>query len=285
MILKQCYLTHNDCYAFPTKIRGTPTGIVIHDTAGGNPYIKRYVQPRSDNPNMAEILSDLGVNPNGNDWNRSQSKGESSRYACVHAFIGLNKRDVIETYNTLPYDDCCWGVGSGKKGSFNFNPAARIQFEICDDGYKSEEYFYAVFKEAAEYCAYLCSLFGFGVGQICNHHEAYKMGYGGNHSDTDVWMKKFGRDMNWFRNEVQKIIDEVKDMTPAETQALIDKNKEKVYHYWNELPGWAYAPMKALYDNGYFSGRSASDLDLNETLMRSLVCMASALKKNGIINY
>lgn len=285
MILKRCYLTHNDCYAYPTFINGAPTGIVVHDTGAGNPYIKRYVQPRDDNLDKDIILADLGKNTADNHWNKSQSAGESSRYACVHAFIGKNDAGVIEVYETLPYDICCWGVGDGTKGSYNYNPTARIQFEICDDGYKSKKYFIACMQAAAEYCAYLCKMFGFGVSQICNHHESYKAGYGGNHSDTDVWMAKFGVDMNWFRQQVQKELDKEEDMTEAEVQALIDKNKEKVYHYWNEIPGWAYAPLRAMYDKGYFAGASPSDLNIGRTKLECNVQMAAILKAQGILNY
>src|SRR5574344_1125771 len=151
MILKRCYLTHNDCYSKPTYINGDPTGIVVHDTGAGNPWIKRYVQARDDNPDMDAINADLGINTNRNDWNKSQSAGESDRWACVHAFIGKNAAGDTNVYETLPYDICCWGVGAiayDKYGnevdpkskyvdhwgpSYNYNPQARIQFEICDD--------------------------------------------------------------------------------------------------------------------------------------------------------
>lgn len=287
MILKQCLLTKNECYIRHTPIKGAkPTGIVVHDTAGGNPWLKRYVQPSEDTPNAAEVLKDLGKNTGGNDWNQYHPGGKQK---CVHAFIGKNAAGVVEVYQTLPYDICCWGVGDGSKGSYNWNPRARIQFEICDDyknGKNTKEYFDAAFRAAIEYCAYLCNLFGLDVSQICNHHEAWKQGYGCNHSDTDTWMAIYGKNMDWFRAEVQKELDkEDEDVTKEEVQAMIDASAEKVYHYWNQLPGWAYAPIMALYQNGYFSGRSTTDLDLNETLMRSLVCMASALKKNGIIDY
>jgi len=85
--------------------------------------------------------------------------------------------------------------------------------------------------------------------------------------------------------EVQAMIDASAAEILKQTQKMIDASKEKVYNYWNQLPDWAYAPMMALYKNGYFSGRSTTDLDLNETLMRASVELANALKKQGIINY
>ena len=315
MILKKCYLTHNDCYSKPTLIKGAPTGIVVHDTGAGNPWLKRYVQAREDDPRMAEINADLGVNSYDNHWNKSQSAGESTRWACVHAFIGKNAAGEIETYQTLPFDYCCWGVGSGSKGSYNFNPTARLQFEICDDGYRDEAYFRAAMREAQEFCAYLCLQFGFGVDRITDHQGAYQEGYGGNHSDIRTWCKAFGitDPVGWFRGEVQKIIDAQDDdlpITPEDLKefdemksrvaALEDRAAElekavaghdvqlKVFHYWKtiekELP-WAYKPLRALYDAGFFAGESASDLNVCRVKIETLVSLAAALKKMGVIEY
>lgn len=206
MNLKQCILTANDCYKQGTKItNGRPTGIVVHSTGANNPYIKRYVQPLKTDANYAEIIADLGVNLYGNHWNKSAA--EMGRSTCVHAFIGKTASGEIATYQTLPFDICCWGVGSGPKGSYNYNPTARVQFEICEDDLTDENYFNAVFKEAIEFSAYLCKTYGFGVDKISSHHESYLQGYGNNHADCDHWLKKFGKTMDWFRAEVQKLLD------------------------------------------------------------------------------
>lgn len=206
MNLKQCILTANDCYKQGTKITdGRPTGIVVHSTGANNPYIKRYVQPLKTDFNYNEIIDDIGVNQYGNHWNKSAA--EMGRSTCVHAFIGKTSNGEIATYQTLPFDICCWGVGRGPKGSYNYNPTARVQFEICEDDLTDENYFNAVFKEAIEFCAYLCRLYGFGVDKISSHHEAHLQGYGNNHADCDHWLKRFGKSMDWFRAEVQTLLD------------------------------------------------------------------------------
>ena len=64
-----------------------------------------------------------------------------------------------------------------------------------------------------------------------------------------------------------------------------EKMAEKTYHYWTELPEWAYAPVKALYDAGFFRGASPADLNLSQTKMECLVIMARAFRKAGWINY
>lgn len=78
---------------------------------------------------------------------------------------------------------------------------------MCEDDLTDETYFNAVMKEAQEFCAYLCKKFGFGVDKISSHHESYLQGYGGNHGDPENWLKPFGKTMDWFRSEVQKLLD------------------------------------------------------------------------------
>lgn len=207
MILKECMLIKNDCYIKGEKMTDNmPTGIVVHSTGANNKTLKRYVQPVESQAYYDEIIKDIGKNIYDNHWNHSAE--EMGRSTCVHAFIGINAAGTIETYQTLPFDVCCWGVGTGNKGSYNYNPTARVQFEICEDDLTDESYFNAAMKEAQEFCAFLCYKYGFGVEKICSHKEAYAEGYSGsNHGDPDHWLAKFGKNMDWFRQEVNKILD------------------------------------------------------------------------------
>lgn len=197
MEIKKCLLTKNSCYKKAKKI--TPKGIVVHSTGANNTSLKRYVQPDDGL---------LGVNKNNNHWNRS------GLAKCVHAFIGKDKNGNVRVYQTLPYNYACWGVGSGKKGSYNYKPAY-IQFEICEDNLKNKEYFTEVFDVAAEYCAYLVEKYKLSIDNIVSHQEAYKKGYGSNHGDCDHWLKKFGKDMDWFRNEVKAKLGEATETKPT----------------------------------------------------------------------
>ena len=202
MTLKECLLIENPCYKAGKKMTGNkPTGIVVHSTGANNKTLKRYVQPVAGQSYYNTVIADIGKNAYGNHWNTAGTN------LCVHAFIGTNTLGKVETYQTLPFDVCCWGVGKGKNGSYNYNPTARVQFEICEDGLKDEVYFNAAMREAIEFCAHLCKKYGLTSSDICSHAEAYKAGYGSNHGDPDHWLKKFGKDMNWFRAEVDKLLN------------------------------------------------------------------------------
>lgn len=264
MILKQCILTQNDCYKKHEAISGKPTGIVVHSTGAPNKTLKRYVQPVSGDAKYNEIMADLGKNKYDNHWNHS--KVEMGRSVCVHAFIGVNDNDTVETYQTLPFDICCWGCGSGRNGSYNFNPTARIQFEICEDDLGDKTYFNEAFREAIEFCAYLCKNYSIPVERISSHAEANSEGFGSNHGDCDYWLKKYGLSMDWFRNEVNKILDAAiaaeakkndeagKSGTMFKVQVGAYKNRANAMEMCDALKAKGFKPY-LVYENELFKVR------------------------------
>lgn len=185
------YATKNDCYKIKQPIN--PVGIVLHSTGANNPYLKRYV----------DCKSECGINLYGNHWNNPSSKiGD----VCVHSFIGYDKNKKVRVANILPYNYACWGCGSGSKGSYNYNPTGHIQIELCEDGLWDSAYFNEVFRVAAEYCAMLCKKFSLSPDTIVSHAEAHKKGYASNHADCDHWFKKHGKTMGDFRSLVASML-------------------------------------------------------------------------------
>lgn len=189
MEIIQAYQTKNRCYKSAKK--ANHIGILVHSTGAVNKTLKRYV----DSPER------LGVNKYNNTWNNSETD------KCVHAFIGLDKNDEVIVAQTLPYEYACWGCGKGKNGSYNRDPVAHIQFEICQGSDTDNGYYSKAIKVAEEYCAYLCERFGWNASNIVSHREAAIKGYASNHSDPDSWMKEFGDSMSKFRARVQKRLD------------------------------------------------------------------------------
>lgn len=186
----KAHAVKNLCYIAAQKM--VPQGIVVHSTGANNPYLKRYV----------DSADEVGVNRNRNHWNTATPDG---RKVCVHAFIGYDKNNQIRVAEILPLNICCWGVGKGKKGSYNTNPAY-IQFEICEDNLTNQAYYKKAFAVAAEYCAELCREYNISIDNIVGHYEAYRLGYGSNHSDPEHWMKNFGETMEDFRKQVSEIL-------------------------------------------------------------------------------
>jgi len=219
---------------------------VVHSTGANNPNLKRYV----------DAPSEVGVNQYGNHWNTAKPSGRS---VCVHAFIGYDKNKEIRVAEILPLNFCCWGVGQGKKGSYNYNPAY-IQFEICEDSLADKVYYQKVFSTAAQYCAELCRTYNIDVDKIVGHCEAYKLGYGSNHGDPEHWMKNFGETMEDFRKRVSEILKnnkgniENKEETVEESQSiqkgdLVSIAPDATYFNGKSVPSWVKSQNWYVADN------------------------------------
>jgi hypothetical protein len=192
MKLNTLLLTNNACYKAGKKL--AVKGIMVHSTGVNNPRISRYVGPNDGK---------LGNNPNNNHWNTANPGG---RQVCVHAFIGKLANGSVATYQTLPWDMRGWHGGSGSKGSVN---DTHIGFEICEDATTNAAYLNAVYKEAAELCAYLCKLYSLDPlkdGVIIGHYEGCARGLASNHTDPRHWWSKHGKSMDTFRELVKKLI-------------------------------------------------------------------------------
>ncbi|WP_418790905.1 N-acetylmuramoyl-L-alanine amidase [Phosphitispora sp. TUW77] len=184
MNLYKCFLTKNNCYKACQTI--VPKGIMVHSTGANNPNLRRYVGP--DDGLLGPASS--------SNWNTAKPGGIS---VCVHAFIGKLADGSIATYQTLPWDMRGWHAG----GSAN---NTHIGFEICEDGLKGIDYFKKVYDEAVELCVYLCKQFSLTEKDIICHSEGAKLGIASNHSDVMHWFPKHGKNMDYFREDVKKLL-------------------------------------------------------------------------------
>lgn len=212
-----CMQTNSTCYKVTTTM--VPKGVLWHDADAGNPNISRYVQPLESDKNYAEMIALLGKNKYGNDWNHQYLK------KGVNAFVGKLADGTVATVQTMPWNYKPWGCGSGSKGSLN---NTHMQFEICDDGYGSKEYFEAVYKEACEVTAYYCQMYGLDplgtityngvkVPVITSHGESHELKLGNNHGDPLKWLKKYGKTMDDARRDVAALMSGKVESSPTPT--------------------------------------------------------------------
>ena len=180
----EAYARNNGAYKAARPMpSGSPAGIIIHSTGANNPNLKRYV-------NAPEICGD---NPYKNYFDRSDSD------VCPHAVIGLDKSGEVRAAKLLPWNICCWGCGSGSKGSYNYSPAY-IQIEIAEDGLADRAYFEEAFGLAVQLCQRLMRNYPtIKTENIISHKEACARGYASNHGDPEHWLARFGKNMDWFR--------------------------------------------------------------------------------------
>lgn len=254
------YAIKNNCYKTAAPIK--PVGIVVHSTGANNPYLKRYV----------DAPDEVGNNLYGNHWNNPMPGG---RDVCVHSFIGYDRDNQIRVANILPYTYAAWGVGRGSKGSYNYAPTGHIQFEICEDGLDNADYFNKVFAVAAEYCAYLCKEFNLSPDSIVGHCEAAALGYGDNHADPEHWMKRFGRNMDDFRNDVKRII---KERTMNKIGMTVNANGRPLD---NTPDAYAKPAVEKAVGRGILMGDEHGDLMLHSNITRQDVLVV--LGRLGLI--
>jgi hypothetical protein len=245
-----CMQTQSACYKGTTTMK--VKGVLWHSTGANNPTLKRYVQPSDNATDKAEMLNLLGVNAYKNDWNHIE------RQAGLNAWVGKLADGTVTTVQTMPWNYKPWGCGSGSKGSCN---SGWIQFEICEDDLKNEDYFNATYKEACKLTAYLCEMFdinplgtvihnGVIVPTILCHADSYKLKLGSNHGDVLHWFKKYGKTMDDVRNDVaalmppkEEVKEEVSVIEPVEIFKVNDIVKLKegaTYYSGKSIPSWVF---------------------------------------------
>ncbi len=202
----EAYARNNGAFVAARKMpAGSPAGIIIHSTGANNPNLKRYV-------NAPDIC---GENPYKNYFDRASTD------VCPHAVIGRDKSGTVRAAKLLPWDICCWGCGSGSKGSYNYAPAY-IQIEVCEDALNDRAYFEEAFGLAADLCKRLMKNYPtIKPENIISHKEACARGYASNHGDPEHWLIIFGKNMDWFRAMVapEKQVRITAEITVAQSRA------------------------------------------------------------------
>ena len=241
MNLNKLIFTENACYKAGRKIK--VKGIMVHSTGANNPYLKRYVGPDDGK---------LGKNQYNNHWNQPMD-----RAVCVHGFIGKLQNGSIATYQTLPWDHRGWHAGGAANNT-------HTSFEICEDGLNDRSYFEKVYKEAIELCAYLCKLYALNPladGVIIGHYEGHQRGIASNHGDPRHWFSKFGKSMDTFRQDVQKLMSgssvtpTPSDDPPAKLEAAYYRVRKSWQDKKSQIGAYkvlANAKRKADENSGYF---------------------------------
>lgn len=193
---------HSDCYNQTAK--QTPKGVQVHSTGANNPYLRRYVQPDDGR---------LGQNVYKNDSNRSGTN------VCASAYIGKQKDGTPAIYEVLPWNYQCWLSGKGING--NANKLGYIGFEICEDDLNDRAYFEeVVLGLSVNLTAYLLTLanktpesvvakYKSGTAiAVMDHKELCSTGLASNHGDITHWLKRYGMDMDDYRELVRKAMEE-----------------------------------------------------------------------------
>ena len=257
MNLLTCIFTENRCYKTGATIK--PKGVMVHSTGANNPNLRRYVQPVSTTPDRAGLLARLGINPNGNHWNRAGLN------VCVHGFIGKLADGSVASVQTLPWNRRGWHAGDGSSGRSAND--THISFEICEDGLDDPDYFARAYREAVELTAMLCKQYGLDPladGVVICHQEGYRRGIASNHGDVLHWFPRFGKSMDDFRADVAAELGR-RPEAPAVYGSNDRNDKEEdgmvYYERLGDVADSYKATIQKLMERGALRGRSDPDPD------------------------
>ncbi len=178
--------------------------------------------------------------------------------------------DDKEVIQGIPDNRNAFHAGDGATGEGN---RSYIGIEICYSKSGGERFTKAE-KNAAVFIAQKLKEYGWDISHVKKHQD-----FSGKycpHRTLDMGWQRF---LDMIKTETEE------DMTREEVQKMIDASKERVYHWWKEIPEWAYTPLMALYKKGYFVGEAPDDLNLPYSTMRTLVVLARALKEDEKITY
>ena len=218
MKITQDFFTRNDCYNTGRTI--DVKGLMLHSTATPGVMANEWKAR----------------------WNKSYKAGETTRQACVHAFVDDN--DIIQA---LPWNHEGWHAGKGSKGSAN---QTHIGVELCEpkgavynkngtafakyDVKALTPYFDKVYNNAVALFAFLCKEYNLNpLTDIICHKEGWRKGIACGHADVDHWFPLHGKSMDDFRADVKAAMVEVRYSVQVgsfkkkeNALAMLDKLKE-----------------------------------------------------------
>ena len=220
---------------------------MLHSTGANNPWLRRYVGP-----------DDGLLGSSSNHWNTPTPGGRS---VCVHGFIGKLADGSIAAHQTLPWTMRGWHCGSGSRGSGN---DTHIGIELCEDNLEDAAYFSAVYRQAVELCAQLCTQFHLSPlsdGVILCHAEGYARGIASNHGDVLHWFSRFDKTMEDLRWDVARQMLLLTPEMEAQVRALVVRELAKAERHRQELPpsSWAEATLRRAMDNKITDGTRPQD--------------------------
>ena len=281
MKLLKCLLTANGCYKAGHTIK--PKGVMVHSTGADNPMLRRYVQPVATTPGREELLAQLGVNRNANDWNRAGQwvKGKwVPLRACVHGFIGKLADGSVAAVQTLPWNRRGWHAGTGYSGKSAND--THISFEICEDGLADPAYFQQAYQTAVELTAMLCKEYGLDPladGVVICHQEGCRRGVASNHGDVLHWFPRHGKSMDDFRADVARTVKGEDDnmQTYEQWREYMDRYRQELRAGHDKC--WAEKELDAAVAAGITDGKRPHDFVTREEAAIMALRAGEAVRK------
>ena len=198
--------------------------------------------------------------------------------ASAHYFV-----DGDSITQSVPDDYVAWSVGGNKYSDCNKTGGGKlygqctnansISIELCDEVRNGVSDFTAsTIENAIELIKMLMSKYNVDINRVIRHFDVVGKPCPKPYVDNAKW-KEFknlitgsGALTMTQYEELKKAISELKGKID-----IIEKSTEKVYNYTIDIPDWGRPTIQKLLDKGLYKGASENDLNLPESLLRTLV--------------
>lgn len=199
---------------------------------------------------------------------------DTNRQASAHYFV-----DEASIWQCVEDKDKAWHCGGVLEGSHHpyrdiCTNSNSIGVEMCCKKAASGEWYFeeGTVKNTIELIRSLMSKYNIPIERVIRHYDVTGKKCPAPYVNETKWgefkeiITRGGNLMSEEYKELKKEISALK----AEIEKLIGE-KEKVYHYFSDLPEYAKPIIRELFDREIYKGNGAADLNLPETLMRTLV--------------
>ena len=191
--------------------------------------------------------------------------------ASAHYFVDEN-----DIYQVVEDKDKAWHVKTTLQGAGGHTFLGKctnsnsIGVELCCKIKNGDKWYFEdkTVENATELIRYLMDKHNIPIERVIRHYDVTGKNCPVPFIEEGAWAgfkEEIEGGTPMTLQEQQKfnaLVKQVEELTLA---------KEKVYHYTKELPDWARPTIQKLLDMGFYHGRSESDLDLTETMMRVFV--------------
>lgn len=199
----------------------------------------------------------------------------TDKEASAHYFV-----DEISIWQSVEDKDRAWhcdGGLQGDKGHTFYKKCTNLNsigIEMCCKITSSGYWYFqdSTVQNTVELVISLMKKYNIPIENVIRHYDV----------TGKICPAPYVNEQEWEKFKDRIIMTEETEMTDAERKkfnTLVDMvekltlNQEKIYHYTKELPDWARPTIQKLLDKGYYNGASESDLNLPETLMRTMVIL------------
>lgn len=198
--------------------------------------------------------------------------------ASAHYFV-----DGDSVTQSVPDDYIAWAVGGSKYSDCNKTGGGKlygqctntnsISIELCDEVRNGRSDFSpATIENAIDLTKTLMAKYNIDINHVIRHFDVTGKPCPKPFVDNSTWEEfknKITESEDLTVSQYDELISKITKL--AETVETLKKSTEKVYHYTVDIPQWGRPTIQKLMDKGLYNGASESDLNLPDTLLRTLV--------------